>query len=163
LAATQHRPSGGGVSEHGLGSFAQAVSFDGLELNARTLRLFTWLERRILRHAHWVFTPSNSAMSALCRDMGTATPPSNWHVLGYGAPPRPTQSRQAARASLGWADDTIYLLAIGRVSPVKRMHVLVEACALAQKICKHPTARGGRRKRNLKHANEFFTHKIIGL
>lgn len=122
-----------GLSEHGLGSFAQAVGLDGLMLNMRTLRLLTWLERRILKHAHWVFTPSKSAINALCRDLNMVTPASNWHVLGYGAPDRISQSRDAARAALGWADDTVNIVAIGRVSPVKRMHVLVEACALAQK------------------------------
>lgn len=122
-----------GVSEHGLGSFVQAVGLDGLVMNLRTFRLFTWLERRVLKRAHWVFTPSSSAMNALCRDFGRMTPAKSWHLLGYGAPNPITESRDSARAALGWTDDTVNIIAVGRISPVKRMHVLVEACALAQK------------------------------
>lgn len=122
-----------GLSEHGLGSFVQAVGLDGLVMNTRTFRLFTWLERRVLKQAHWVFTPSKSALIALCRDFGRMTPAKKWHVLGYGAPNPITESRDTARASLGWTDDTVNIIAVGRISPVKRMCVLVEACALAQK------------------------------
>lgn len=121
-----------GITHHGCGSSLWAAAFDGLPLDQRTLaRLLTW-ERRILLRAGWVWFPSYAARQQTCRDLGIFDPPCHWRVLGYGAPEPLTLDRAQARALLGWRSDDCHVLAVGRISPVKRMHRIVEACARVQ-------------------------------
>ncbi|MBN2679563.1 glycosyltransferase family 4 protein [Acidithiobacillus montserratensis] len=121
-----------GVTEHGLGSSIRAAAYDGLTVNARTLAWTHRLEYHILKKADWVFTPSKVALEQLCRDLGADPCPENWQILGYGTPDPISISRENAREMLGWSDNIDYILTIGRLSPVKRMHDLVAACARIQ-------------------------------
>jgi len=118
-----------GISEHGLGSFAQAVGYDGLKLNSRSLKLMLRLEQSVLQQAGWVWAPSQTALDQLCRDLGMNQQPPHWDTLGYGVPEPIPMKRKEARAALGWDESTFYVLAVGRISPVKHMHQLVDACA----------------------------------
>lgn len=132
-----HQPKWG-ITEHGLGSFTHAVGYDGINFNHRTLDWMLRFEKFALKHAQWVWTPSKAALEMLCSDLKTPSPPSNWGVLGYGAPEHQLPPRDTARAQLGWTEDTDYILAVGRISPVKRMNTLIEACANAQKNLSRP-------------------------
>jgi glycosyltransferase involved in cell wall biosynthesis len=121
-----------GVSEHGLGSFTQAVILDGFALDDKWTGLLLRVEKSVLARAAFVWTPSVAAMRALTRDMGYADTPSHWQVIGYGKPSIKKWEKRAARESLGWQEDMIYVLAVGRIAPVKRFDMVIKACALAQ-------------------------------
>lgn len=127
-----------GITEHGLGSFTHAVGFDGINFNHRTLSWMLRLENFVLKRAQWVWTPSKTALEALCSDLKVLSPPNHWGVLGYGAPEHRLPPRDTARDQLGWTKDTDYIITIGRISPVKRTNILIEACANAQKNLNRP-------------------------
>lgn len=122
-----------GVSEHGLGSFTQAVILDGFALDNRWAKLLLRVEKSVLERAAFVWTPSFAAMRALVRDMGYADTPKHWQQIGYGKPNIKKIDKRHARASLGWSEDKIYVLGVGRIAPVKRFDLIIEACALAQR------------------------------
>jgi len=127
-----------GVSEHGYGSFARAVQFDGIKLNSRTVQWLFWLERRVLMQADWVWSPSQSALGALYADLGVFVHQTHWDTLSYGCPAPIKWHRRQARELLGWDQDQLYVLSIGRIAPVKRMEVVVRACAEAQRGLSQP-------------------------
>lgn len=121
-----------GVSEHGLGSFTQAVLLDGLALTEQWTKLLLRIEKYILKKSAFVWGPSTSTITLLTRDMGYARAPSHWRSIGYGKPVLNLMDKDAARALLGWDDATLYVIAIGRVAPVKRFDIVIQACAVAQ-------------------------------
>ncbi|KUJ72465.1 glycosyltransferase family 4 protein [Thiomicrospira sp. WB1] len=115
-----------GVSEHGLGSFTWAVAQDGLDMSVRNYRRMLALEKRVLAKAHWVWTPSNAAMGALCRDLQMPNRPLSWRAYPYGCP----GLAQKAQPKAWQNDESPVILAVGRVAPVKRFDVLVDALAI---------------------------------
>ncbi len=121
------------VSVHGLGSGAQSGNLDGLGLDARWMRIILFLERRALLRANLVILPSKAARTHLVRDLGLASISSHWHVLRHGRPTFSLPTRNIARQKLCIPDDQILVLAIGRVAPVKRYDIILEAVALLQK------------------------------
>ena len=135
------------ISEHGLGSFAWAVTQDGLPMSAAVFRRFVRLERQLLQRADAVFTPSYVARDALLRDLGLTEPPANLHVMGYGRPRLELPSRHAARRYFDLPLDnmiaaaesedrslsaTPVILASGRIAPVKAFPLLIEVIARLQ-------------------------------
>lgn len=121
-----------GVSEHGLGSFGRAVTYDGLHIRALEAFCLRWYERWVLHCAHWVWSPTHSAMEQLQRDFGYATAPRHWSVMGYGAPKLTQLSQKEARTQLGWDKESIYVVSVGRITPAKGMDLVVEAFGYVQ-------------------------------
>lgn len=126
-----------GVSEHGLGSFTQAVILDGFLLDEKWTRLLLNVEKRILKKSAFVLTPSKAAKRALARDMGYPSPPLHWHDIGYGKPKLNLTDKGDARIRLGWDPSTVYVICVGRIAPVKRYDIVINACAFAQKKIPH--------------------------
>lgn len=124
------------VSEHGMGSFAWAVTQDGVPLPAPLYRRLLAAERRTLLHVDAVFSPSSVARDALIRDLGLSSTPQHFQVMGYGRPELQLPNRLDTQHHFGIA--TIpdrpsrppVLLAVGRLSPVKRFDLLIDAAAL---------------------------------
>ena len=130
------------ISEHGLGSFTWAVSRDGLNFSPRLFRFFLFFERKMLAKADKVFTPSQTALDALLRDLGYVQAPPHFMVLSYGRPEVDLKKTTASTASaarlkpkpeLGYslfgfkhAPQVPVLLAVGRVSPAKNYALLVD-------------------------------------
>ncbi|OPX56588.1 Glycosyltransferase involved in cell wall bisynthesis [Oceanospirillum multiglobuliferum] len=121
------------VSEHGLGSFAWAVTQDGLPMSDRLYRALLKQECKILLSVDAVFTPSDTARKALVRDLCLSQTPAHFHVMGYGKPEinLPNKSEACAHFGLAAAHAPI-ILGIGRLTPVKRFDLLIDAAAILQ-------------------------------
>ena len=122
-----------GVTEHGFGSYTQATREEGVNYSNRLLRWHHRLERFILARADWVACPTEAAQTQLQRDLQITGQPPHWKVVSHARPELPLQPKQAARAALGWQDTDFHLLAIGRIAPVKRFPLLIEACIATQR------------------------------
>lgn len=120
------------ISEHGLGSFTWAVSRDGLTFSPLMFRFFLFFERRTLNKADKVFTPSQTALDALLRDLAYVHPPKHFVVLPYGRPPQIKTLPSPDFSVFGFeAPPTVpVILAVGRISPAKNYQLLVDAVHL---------------------------------
>jgi glycosyltransferase involved in cell wall biosynthesis len=59
--------------------------------------------------------------------------PITWRHIYHARPLLNRYSREEARRRLGWQDDVLYVLAVGRIAPVKQFPMLIEACARLEK------------------------------
>lgn len=115
-----------GVTEHGFGSYGEATRADGLEQGPWTQRLLCWIERRVLAAADWVIAPTRLALDEVARDVRVSPCPEHWHVVPHAGPDWVLPDRTAARLELGWTDDDICILGVGRLVPLKRFDLLLE-------------------------------------
>ena len=120
-----------GITEHGFGSYSQAINADGVRLGSWVLPLLCMWEARILNHAAWVITPSYSAMSRLAKDLNQQSIPGSWHTVYHARPNINCYQKQTARQQLNWRDEIFYIVSVGRIAPVKQFPLLIEACAKA--------------------------------
>ena len=131
------------VSEHGMGSFAWAVTQDGVPLPDPLYRRLLSAERRTLLQVDAVFSPSHAARDALIRDLGVSSLPAHFHVMGYGRPDITLPCRTEALNHFNIVPSSDcpsrppVVLAVGRLSPVKRFDLLIEAAALLQTRFQH--------------------------
>lgn len=141
------RPAGvrWGLTEHGFGSYARATHEDGLPHGPATLRHLHRLEAAVLRRADWVIAPTAAALEQLARDLALPSIQHHWHVVPHARPVLAPGSRAQARQQLGLSGDTLQVLGIGRLAPLKRFEWLVAACAklLAEGIDLRLTILGG--------------------
>ncbi|VAW85859.1 hypothetical protein MNBD_GAMMA18-2352 [hydrothermal vent metagenome] len=126
LKATWVKPFKWGVSEHGLGSFAWAVKQDGLFLSDTLYKHLLRYEKKILLKADWVWSPSQSAMTLLLRDIQLSQQPKNWKVMPYGHPELSAISPNSPPNS------PPNILALGRIAPAKNYKILIDAIYLLQ-------------------------------
>lgn len=118
-----------GVTEHGFGSYSFATHIDGLHQGARAARWFRRLESQTLAAADWVMCPTVSAAEQLARDLTIPQVPAHWHVVAHARPVVPALSRAQARSQLGWATESLCVVAVGRLVPLKNMDWVLKACA----------------------------------
>ncbi|WP_028303969.1 glycosyltransferase family 4 protein [Oceanospirillum maris] len=119
------------VTEHGLGSFTWAVTQDGLDISDKMYKCLLKAERRVLIHADHVFIPSHIAKAALVRDLHLERAQHNISVMGYGRPEIELPSKAAGLRHFGKlaTDQTLTVVAVGRLAPVKNFPLLIKACA----------------------------------
>jgi glycosyltransferase involved in cell wall biosynthesis len=117
-----------GVTEHGCGSYSFATHVDGLHQGRRSALFFRRLEAQTLAAADWVFCPTQTAAEQLARDLALPSVPAHWHVVAHPRPARTSLSSTAARSLLNWSPHGIYVLAVGRLVPLKNMDWIVQAC-----------------------------------
>jgi glycosyltransferase involved in cell wall biosynthesis len=118
-----------GVTEHGFGCYSQATLEDGLAQSPRLMRWLRALESRVLARASWVIAPTQAALLQLARDLALPELPQHWHVVPHARPALQLIDRAAARRLLGWDGSALYVLGVGRLVPLKRFSLLVDACA----------------------------------
>ena len=116
-----------GVTQHGFGSYSYAIHEDGVPMPTRVMRMMRNWERRTLRRCSWVMTPSQSGLEQLARDLCEHPIPSHWAVVKHPAPRMKIVSKAHARSELGLADDIFYILAVGRLVPLKDFETLIRA------------------------------------
>ena len=118
-----------GVTEHGFGSYTQALHEDGVQLRGRRMRFFRRLERRVLNRAAWVISPTRSARAQLARDLASYPIPAHWYHVPHPKPRVPFIDRAGARNTLGWASDELIVLGVGRLAAIKNFPALIRAVA----------------------------------
>ncbi|MDK2122790.1 glycosyltransferase family 4 protein [Parachitinimonas caeni] len=118
-----------GVTEHGHGSYTQAMHEDGLPMTARIGRWMRRLEAFVLRRADWVISPTPAGRDALARDLCEYPLAPHWHVVPHARPVIQFYSRDKARQCLGWDAQTLYVVSVGRLVPLKQFPLVIETCA----------------------------------
>lgn len=117
-----------GVAEHGFGCYSRATHEDGLMQGPRVQR---WLRRHeafTLAAANWVTAPTQLSLDQLARDLALPFNPDHWQAIPHASPQLVLTSRAQARQALGWSETDFYVLGVGRLMPLKRFDVLVDAC-----------------------------------
>jgi len=117
------------VTEHGFGSYTQAIHEDGVHMNQQTMSIMRRWEARTLLDASWVIAPTQSCLQQIASDLAISPLPHHWHDVVHARPLLNHYSREEARNRLGWDDSVIYVLSVGRIAPVKQFPLLIEACA----------------------------------
>ena len=118
-----------GVTEHGFGCYMSAIQDDGIRIGPTMIRALRRWEASILRAADWVVAPTHAAMKRVADDLRIASLPIHWRAIHH---PRVSVSRYPkaeARSRLEWDGGRVYLLAIGRIAPVKQFPMLIDACS----------------------------------
>jgi glycosyltransferase involved in cell wall biosynthesis len=121
-----------GLTQHGFGSYSHATHEDGLLQGPRTQAWMRRVERMITARADWVTAPTEASLAQLARDLGLPRTPAHWHRVPHARPAltaTDAQARRAARAALGWAEQQVVVLAVGRLVPLKCFDRVVLACA----------------------------------
>lgn len=118
-----------GVTQHGFGSYTQALHDDGAPLKVGRMRLLRRLELSILRRAEWVICPNERALAALARDLAAYPIPRHWRAIPHSRPPEHPTDRNIARKALGWDDAAFYIIGVGRLAPLKQFDILIRAFA----------------------------------
>jgi LmbE family N-acetylglucosaminyl deacetylase/glycosyltransferase involved in cell wall biosynthesis len=118
-----------GVTEHGFGCYVQAFCDEGIRLGNRVNQWMRKRERKILLAADWVITPTVAGREQLARDLMVSNVPPHWRVITHPKPQLQSYSRAEARAELGWSEDQIVFLGVGRLVGLKRFELLMSATA----------------------------------
>ena len=116
-----------GVTEHGFGCYSRATHEDGLTQGARAQRWLRRLEGLVLNAAGWMTAPTQLALDQVARDIGLPFNPPHWHAVSHAAPQATLPAREQARRQLGWGENDLYLLGVGRLAPLKRFDLMVSA------------------------------------
>lgn len=118
-----------GVSEHGFGCYAEAFHIDGARLGTKVMQWLRRWEMKILLKAHWVVVPTQASLTQLSRDLSIHPLPKTWYTIYHPCPHLTSYSLAEARQRLGWVSSTLYILAVGRLVPLKQFPTLVKVCA----------------------------------
>lgn len=117
-----------GLTEHGYGSYSRATHDDGLTQGPLATRVLRRIEAFVLDAADWVIVPTRLALNRLAEDLEISSVPSHWRVLPHACTRITRWEKAAARAALGWESHGLYVLAVGRIVPLKRFERLLEVC-----------------------------------
>jgi glycosyltransferase involved in cell wall biosynthesis len=117
-----------GITQHGFGSYTQAIHADGVPLAGLAVRWMRRWEASINLKAGWVVAPTRVGLEQLAKELGVDPIPAHWHVIPHPRPMVSIYERSDARSRLGWDDEAIIILAVGRMVPLKQFPALIEAC-----------------------------------
>jgi len=116
-----------GYTVHSFGRFVKR--YIGVDLNNRSLSNLQKMEERAEKKARWIISPTKSGILEMLREFNKNIIPQKWHVVPHVAHAA-LQNRDNARKKLGLSKEDKLLLAIGRLDPMKRFSLLLEAVAL---------------------------------
>ncbi len=118
-----------GITQHGFGSYTQALHEDGLPLSNGMMRLLRNIERKVVTRLDWVIAPTRSCLKQLSRDLACYEGTDHWFAIPHPKNDLSLPGKAEARADLGWCSDRTYLLSVGRIVELKDFQGLVRACA----------------------------------
>ncbi len=118
-----------GITEHGFGCYMNAMQEDGMRLGPNIMRILRNWEARTLNAASWVTAPTPSGITQIAKDLGFSPIPENWQAVTHARPILNHYNKQDARIQLGWNNESIYILGVGRIAAVKQFSLLIAACA----------------------------------
>ncbi len=121
-----------GLTEHGYGSYMEAIHKDGIVFGQIAMRWAKKFEARVLRAASWVVTPTKAALGKLAEDLGFTPVPESWRAIYHAKPQLKHYNKTEAKQRLGWDITHVYIISVGRLAPVKQFPLLIEACAKLQ-------------------------------
>ena len=121
-----------GVTQHGFGSYSQALHEDGVELGPWIMRHMRNWECRILKNTDWVVSPTELGQNQLARDLCCYPVPQHWRTIPHPRYPLESFSREAARKQLNWETDCIHIISVGRLVALKDFPTLIKACSQIQ-------------------------------
>lgn len=124
-----------GLTEHGFGSYSQAFHEDRVHLGTFFMRWLRRWEAKILMKAHWVIAPTNDGIAQLARDLSIYPTPDNWHAVYHPLPYIKRYAKEQARQQLNWSQQTLYIIAVGRLAYLKQFSFLIQSCG----CLKHPS------------------------
>ena len=116
-----------GVTQHGFGSYSQAIHEDGVPMPTLVMKWMRNWEKRILRRCHWVIMPSKIGLEQLARDLGEYPVPSHWSVINHPLSLIQKLPKKKARQELGLDPTIFYILSVGRIVPLKDFETLIRA------------------------------------
>jgi len=118
-----------GVTQHGFGSYSQAIHEDGAPMTTGVMRLMRRWEASTLAKCDWVVSPTIRGLKQLSRDLSVHPVPQHWVAITHPKPSMELCERSLARAELRLSPDKVYILAVGRIVPLKDFHTLLAACS----------------------------------
>ena len=118
-----------GITEHGFGCYSQALHDDGLVMGSCAMKILRNWETRIIARTDWVISPTRMGLQQLARDLSLYPLPNNWCVIPHPKLEVCSMSRQQARERLGWQDDCLQIISVGRHAVVKDFPRLIRACS----------------------------------
>jgi LmbE family N-acetylglucosaminyl deacetylase len=74
-------------------------------------------------------TPTHSGLLQLARDLSIYPIPPTWNAIPHPRPCLNHYSKEEARQRLGWGNDDLYFIAVGRFAPLKQFPALIQAVA----------------------------------
>lgn len=119
-------PLAWGYTQHGFHTLATALNDFVVPLPTWLRHALAWLERRTLRAADWAIFPSAAGRDHLAASLQLPAD-ARWQVIPHARPDWALPARQLARAKLGWAAETRYLLAVGQLIALKRFDWIARA------------------------------------
>jgi len=125
----RHKDFRWGVTQHGYGSYTQALHDDGAPLGGRRMRFLRKRESAVLHRADWVIAPTRGCLAQLARDLSAYPTPRHWRAIPHPAPQMARYGRAEARNRLGWDPEAVYVIGVGRLAPLKDFPSLIKACA----------------------------------
>ena len=124
-----------GLTEHGFGCYSQATHDDGLRQGNRMQRWLRRIEAHTLAHADWVIAPTQASLVALTRDLTLPTAPQHWHCIPHARPVITPTDKAEAKKTLGWPAGQVWVVAVGRIVPLKQFDKILSACiALSERF-----------------------------
>jgi len=118
-----------GVTQHGFGSYTQAIKDEKIYLSPRLTRWMKRWEYRTINAANWLIAPTLLSLKQVARDLDIAEIPKHWKAIPHPNPAVSIYPQITAREQLGWQSGEQIVLAIGRLIPLKRFDLIIQAIA----------------------------------
>jgi len=118
-----------GVTQHGFGCYTQAIIDENIHISPLVNHWMRRWEARTLHAANWLISPTQASLQQLARDLSLGQLPAHWHAIVHPKPSITHWTSQNARRELGWSETEQVVLAVGRLIPLKRFDLMIEAIA----------------------------------
>jgi LmbE family N-acetylglucosaminyl deacetylase/glycosyltransferase involved in cell wall biosynthesis len=116
-----------GITQHGFGCYTQAIIDENIYLSPLITHWMKRWELRTVSASDWLISPTLSSLKQTARDLGTSGIPAHWHSIPHPKPNIFIFPQKEARETLKWQANEQVVLAIGRLIPLKRFDLIIQA------------------------------------